>query len=119
MAEQHSCLESRLAYSLHQLLWNPPYYVISIAHTQRGDRCAERRQSEAVCLWRHGGCFRRQQCEAWFKIKACIREFLPDAPLTDTGIEYIAAATPAGFSLSDKPYSERAADYERGCNTEA
>jgi hypothetical protein len=33
-AEQHSGLESRLAYSLHQLLWNSPDYLVSLAHNQ-------------------------------------------------------------------------------------
>jgi hypothetical protein len=33
-----------------------------------------------------------------------------DAALTDTGIEYIAKATPAGFSPSNKSHSGRAAD---------
>ena len=61
-------------------------------------------------MWRYGDCLRRQQCGAWFRIKACVNEFLTDAALTDAGIEYIAAATPAGFSLSNKPYSECAAD---------
>jgi len=61
-------------------------------------------------MWLYGDCLRRHQCGAWFRIKACIHEFLTDAALTDAGIEYIATATPAGFSLSNKPYSECAAD---------
>jgi hypothetical protein len=46
MAEQQSGRESRLAHSLHQFLWNPPDYLVSIAHTQRGDHRAKHRQSE-------------------------------------------------------------------------
>jgi hypothetical protein len=58
MAEQHSGWESRLAHSLHQFLWNSPDYLVSKAHTQSGDHCAERRQSKNkgasvfVALWR-------------------------------------------------------------------
>jgi hypothetical protein len=58
MAEQHSGGESRLAYSLHQFLWDSPDYLVSLAHTQSGDHCAERRQSKNkgasvfVALWR-------------------------------------------------------------------
>jgi hypothetical protein len=61
-------------------------------------------------MWRCGDCLQRQQRETWFRIKACIHEFLTDAALTDAGIESIATATPAGFSLSKKTYSECAAD---------
>jgi hypothetical protein len=49
-------------------------------------------------LWRYGDFLRRQQYGAWFRIKDCIHEFLTDAALMDTGNEYIATATPAGFS---------------------
>jgi hypothetical protein len=57
MAEQHSGRESRLAYSLHQFLWNSPDYLVSIAHIQRVDHRAKHRQSEGkelVCSrrWR-------------------------------------------------------------------
>jgi hypothetical protein len=45
-----------------------------------------------------------------FRIKACIHEFLTDAALKDTGVEYIAKATPARFSSSNKSHSERAAN---------
>jgi hypothetical protein len=77
-AEQHSGLESRLAYSLHQLLWNSPDYLVSLAHNQM---------------------------RTWSRIKTCIHESLTDAALTNTDIEYIATATPAGFSSASKPHS--------------
>jgi hypothetical protein len=67
-------------------------------------------------LWRYVDCLRRQQCGALFNIKACIHEFLVVADLADTGVEYIATAAPVGFSPSNKPYSERVAEYEWGCN---
>lgn len=46
MSQQHSGRESRLAYSLHQFLWNSPDYLVSIAHTQKARRRAEHHQSE-------------------------------------------------------------------------
>jgi hypothetical protein len=113
MAEQHSGRESRLAYSLHQFLWNLPDYLVSTAQLKGAIAArsgANLKTKGLGCLWRYGDCLRRKQCVAWFRIKACIHELLMDAALTDMGIEYIAKETPAGFSRSNKSHSECAAD---------
>jgi hypothetical protein len=93
MAEQRSGGESRLAYSLHQFLWNSPDYLVSITHTQRGDHCAERRQSKNkgasvfVALWR---LIAPTAMRSLVQDEGLHPRFFPDAALTDTGIEYIA-----------------------------